>query len=65
MVLECFPLTAGLRVVYKNGVGPSIRFKNRDDDATEEVLRLETWKADDIADYLQEKLREKKPLSSV
>ena len=57
VVLVCVPLAAGLRVVYKNGVGPSIRFKNRDDDATEEVLRLPSLQAE----YLQEKLREKKP----
>jgi predicted N-acetyltransferase YhbS len=54
------PLAAGLKVVYKNGVGPSIRFKNADDDATEEVQRLETWRAEDLRDYLVEKLREKK-----
>lgn len=60
-VVRNFPLAAGLRVVYKNGAFPSIRFKNRDDDAAEEVLRLETWRADHIADYLEEKLREKMP----
>ena len=55
---------AGLRVVYKNGARPSLKFKNRDDDATEEVARLETWRAEHIADYLREKLRDNPETSS-
>jgi hypothetical protein len=50
-----------LKVTYKNGVGPSITFKNKGDDSAAEVLKLDTWRAEHIADYLREKLKEQKP----
>jgi len=43
-------------VVYKNGAQPTVTFASRGDDATE-VVRLETWRTEHLADYLNEKLR--------
>ena len=47
--------------MYRSGAGPHIVFKNKGEDATEEKLRLETWRADDLADYLDEKLAAEPP----